>query len=85
LFFAVSIDDALESVAFALSPFVQINEAVVTLIKGTAAFQALKAGYFTFASRTINLSGKANRFAHSIQALLGRPEHGSFKRIRSTA
>ena len=56
MFFAVTVDDALKSVAFALASLMQIDEAIVTLVKGRSAFQALKACYFTFTSGTINLT-----------------------------
>ena len=57
MIFAVTVYDALKSVAFALASLVQIYEAVVTLVKGRSAFQTLEACHFTFTSGTINLTG----------------------------
>ena len=57
MFFAVTVDNALKSVAFALASLMQIDEAVVTLVKGRSAFQALEVCHFTFTSGTINLTG----------------------------
>ena len=64
--FIITVYNTLECMSFALSSLVQVNEAVIALVKGAATLETLIASNFTLTGCTINLGLKTYSFTHTI-------------------